>query len=371
MEKILLNDFKKQWAEIGANVLNAVEQVGASGWYILGNFVAKFEVELSKSWGIGNTIGCANGLDAIEIALRCLDLKSGDKVLTTPLSAFASTLAITRAGGLPVFIDTDKLGLIDLDLVEKTLSQRSDIKFLLPVHLYGHCVDLDRLKSIKEKFKIKIIEDCAQSIFAKWNGIPCGTIGEYAATSFYPTKNLGCIGDGGAILCNNEELASKARKFRDYGQSSKYKHQYLGLNSRLDELQAAILLEANLPSIKSWTERRKEIAHLYLSQIKNPKLSIYPNNPKSDSVWHLFPIFSKNRDKLQLHLRDHLIESGVHYPGVIYHQPALANTEMEIIGGMCVNAERISQTELSLPIHPYLTDLEIKKIIEVCNNWNG
>jgi len=371
MEKVLLNDFKKQWAEIGTTVVQAVEQVGASGWYILGNNVSNFEVELSKSWGLEHAIGCANGLDAIEIALRCLDIKPGDKVLTTPMSAFATTLAIIRAGGVPVFVDTDKLGLIDLDLVEKTLSQRSDIEFLLPVHLYGHCLNLDRLKEIKEKYKLKLVEDCAQSIFAKWNDTPCGSVGQYAATSFYPTKNLGCIGDGGAILCSDMELGTKAKKFRDYGQSSKYNHQYLGLNSRLDELQAAILLEANLPNMKRWTSRRKEIAIIYLNSIKNPHLTIHRNDLNSDSVWHLFPIFCENRDKFQTYLRDNLIESGIHYPDVIYNQRALENTEFEVIGTKCSNAERVSKTELSIPIHPYLTEQEVNKIVEVCNNWQG
>ena len=199
-QTIALNDFKKQWLDIKLAALKAMDSVGNSGWLILGKETLNFEKNLAARCGFPFAVGCANGLDAIEIALRCLGLKPGDHVLTTPLSAFATTLAILRAGGVPIFVDVDESGLIDLDLCAQALKNDPAIRFFLPVHLFGHALNSKKLANLKRDFPIKIIEDCAQAIGAQSFNLPVGLIGDAATLSLYPTKNLGCLGDGGALL---------------------------------------------------------------------------------------------------------------------------------------------------------------------------
>ena len=253
---ILLNDFQRQWADTRADVLDATERVGASGWYILGKNVESFERALAASFDRAFAVGCASGLDAIEIALRALGLRPGDKVLTTPLSAFATTLAILRAGGVPVFVDVDDHGLIDLARCEERLAT-GDIRAFVPVHLYGQPLPLPRLAELQARFAVALVEDCAQSALARFRGRSAGTVGAIAATSFYPTKNLGALGDGGALLTDDPALRDRCASLRNYGQTARYQHDELGLNSRLDELQAAILAQAFLPRLPAWTERRR------------------------------------------------------------------------------------------------------------------
>src|SRR5882724_11169339 len=190
---ILQNDFKRQWEQVEERVLDAVRRVGASGWFILGNEVDAFEKALAELWGVSHAVGTGNGLDALEIALRCLGLQPGEKVLTTPLSAFATTLAILRAGGGPVLVDVDDFGRIDLDQCREVLTKDRSIRFLVPVHLFGFPLPLDELARLRTDFELRIVEDCAQSIGASYGGTRAGTIGQIAATSFYPTKNLGAL----------------------------------------------------------------------------------------------------------------------------------------------------------------------------------
>jgi len=196
---ILLNDFKRQWAETQRAATQAFEAVGASGWYVLGREVIEFESSLAAFWDVRFCVGTASGLDALEIALRILGCKPGDRVLTTPLSAFATSLSIVKVGAVPVFVDVDEFGLLDLDACQTLLEERADIRYMVPVHLYGHALNLARLSALRGDFKLTIIEDCAQSIGARFEGRNTGTAGHIAATSFYPTKNLGAMGDGGAI----------------------------------------------------------------------------------------------------------------------------------------------------------------------------
>ncbi len=374
MNEILLNDFKAQWEFVREDFIQSVERVGRSGHLILGSEVKEFELALSNFWGIPHVVGCASGLDAIEICLRVLGIKPGDRVLTTPLSAFATTLAILKCGGTPVFCDTDESGLLDLNLVEEILENDSSIKFLVPVHLFGHALNLNKLKKIKAKFKIKIVEDCAQSIGTKSFNLPTGVVGEMAATSFYPTKNLGCYGDGGAVLTSDPALRDMARSFRDYGQESKYFHTKLGLNSRLDELQAAFLTSALLPRLESWLGARRKIAQFYCENLKNPLINILPTPEGSCSSWHLFPIVVQSREDLKKWLLEQKIQTAVHYPKLIPSQPVFQNPELSSkiqIKTELINAKKITGQELSLPIHPFLTDFEIKRVVEACNSWRG
>jgi len=371
MPQILSNDFKKQWNDCGQEILAAINTVGESGWYILGKEVKAFEQSLAQVFSCSQAIGCANGMDGLEISLRALGLNAGAKVLTTPLSAFATTLAIARVGLRPVFVDVDKHGLIDLDLCEQALKQDSSIKCVMPVHLYGHCLDLKRLKEIKRAYNVHIIEDCAQSILASFEDIPCGTIGDLAATSFYPTKNLGALGDGGAILTNSSELSAQARVLRDYGQKEKYVHDALGLNSRLDEVHAAILHKVFLPRLKEWTRRRAAIAASYFDGICNKLVTPLPAPKGSNSCWHLFPVLIKPgaRAAFQKHLNDAGISTTVHYPHLIPHQKAVTSSGNFEVRSSLETAEKIAENVISIPNHPYMTDDEVTFCIETINNW--
>jgi dTDP-4-amino-4,6-dideoxygalactose transaminase len=368
---ILQNDFKRQWAFVEEAVLRAVRRVGASGWYILGNEVAAFEKELAELWGVTHAIGTGNGLDALEIGLRCLGLQPGDKVLTTPLSAFATTLAVVRAGGIPVFADVDETGGIDLAECRELVTRDSSIRFLLPVHLYGRALNMEELQRLQRDFRLQVLEDCAQAIGAISGGIRAGTTGHAAATSFYPTKNLGALGDAGAILTNDAAIARAAMEMRNYGQSAHYQHSRLGLNSRLDELHAAILREAFLPNLAMWTSTRRRIAMKYLAEIRNAGLSL-PAGSANDSVWHLFPVLvtDGSRDEFQAHLHSKGIATGVHYPRIIPDQSALASAGLVDRSTGLENARRFARTEVSLTVHPFMTDLEVEAVIQACNEWS-
>ena len=368
---ILMNDFGRQWADTGADVLEAVEKTGASGWYVLGNSVKEFERDLAAWWGIENAVGVANGLDGIEIGLKALGCGAGDFVLTSPISAFATPLAILKLGATPVFADCDEFGLIDLKECRKILASRPEIRYFVPVHMYGHSLDMGELSALKADFKLGMVEDCAQSIGARHNGIACGTVGQYAATSFYPTKNLGALGDGGAVLCHESGDTEKIRQLRDYGQTAKYKHDLLGYNSRLDELQAGILAKAFLPRLSRWTARRREIAAAYLAGIANPLLQVLGPPPGSESCWHLFPLLLEASRKAEAmsYFKAAGVAVGEHYPLALIEQKALEPWKGKL-GSECEKSIVFCHAQLSLPIHPYLTDEEVQRVIAVANGWS-
>jgi dTDP-4-amino-4,6-dideoxygalactose transaminase len=363
---IFQNDFTLQWQAVEQAVISAVSRVGTSGRYILGPEVERFEQALAAIWGLNQAVGVASGMDAIEIGLRCLDLQAGQKVLTTPFSAFATTLAISRAGGVPVFVDVDDNGNIDLEQCREIFSRERSIRFFLPVHLYGNPLDLEKLAGLKQDFDLVIVEDCAQAIGAKHGGRNVGTVGQAAATSFYPTKNLGALGDGGALLTNDPRVADCARALRNYGQSERYLHDELGLNSRLDELHAAVLSDALLPNLQHWTEVRRQNAARYLRELP-PIRTILPA-PSAEPVWHLFPIFvdPAERDNVRERLRERGIASDVHYPRLIPEQPAMKQSVSYEVAIEPTNARRLAASEISLPIHPFLREDEIQMVITSC-----
>jgi len=359
-----MNDFRRQWDDAGPDVLRAVDVVGKSGWYILGEHVRRFESALASYWSIPHAIGVASGLDALEIALRAAGLQPGDRVLTTPLSAFATTMAIVRLGGVPVFCDTTESGLMDLNEARDALRAMPGIRFLLPVHLYGFPIDPAGLRSLIDEFSLICIEDCAQSIGATFSGRPSGLTGIAAATSFYPTKNLGAIGDGGAILTADPAFAHRVRVLRDYGQSAKYQHTEIGWNSRLDELQAAILSEAFLPRLAGWTERRRKIAQNYRAAWASTAIRLLPEpEASSNPGWHLFPVrVPAARKKAFInHLRQNGIATGEHYPILIPDQEAMRTVASACFGPL-TRAKALADEEVSLPIHPYLHPAEAATI---------
>ena len=371
-----MNDFGRQWDDVRDDALQAFDAVGRSGWYILGTQVREFEAALGASWRLPNAIGVASGLDAIELALRAAGMRAGDRVLTTPLSAFATTLAIVRAGGIPVFCDTTETGLIDFDEARAALRAMPGIRFFVPVHLYGFPLDNAELKSLIDEFDLICIEDCAQSIGAESGGIATGRQGAAAVTSFYPTKNLGAMGDGGAVLTADQLLADRVRCLRDYGQTAKYRHAEIGLNSRLDEVHAALLNGAFLPRLAGWTERRRQIAARYLNHWQSKRIRpLAPAGWGSSEwrpCWHLFPVRVAATEKASLMawLRSDGIGTGEHYPILIPNQEALRTVSSSCFGAL-ERADRLSAEELSIPIHPYLTDDEVDRVLASIARWEA
>ena len=364
--------FVRQWEDTRSDVLNAVDAVGASGWYILGERVRSFEERIAAHCGRAHAVGCASGLDAIELALRVLGLQPGDKVLTTPLSAFATTLAIVRAGGHPVFVDTDEQGLLDLDLADDALQQDAEIRFMVPVHLYGRCLDMGHLMDIQSRHGIPVIEDCAQALGAAHDGRLAGSVGRVATLSFYPTKNLGALGDGGALVTDDPEVAELAGQLRDYGQIAKFEHVHRGMNSRLDELHAAVLEDVFLPRLEEWNTRRAEVARHYLEGVSNPDIRLVPVRPGFRSSWHLFPccVPGDRRAAFRAHLDAGGVQTTVHYPTLIPSQPALASAPHEVVGTV-ERARALTEEEVSLPIHAYLLDREVERVVQLVNEWRA
>jgi len=359
------NDFARQWAEIREDALAAVDRVGQSGWLILGEEVAAFERELAAWWGVPYAVGVASGLDALEIALRCAGVERGSAVLTTPLTAFATTLAILRAGCEPVWCDVDESGGLDLTRAAEILRRDRSIRAIMPVHLYGHPLDPDALASLGVDHGVAVIEDCAQSAGASRADRPTGVAGTAGATSLYPTKNLGALGDGGIVLTCDEQLAARARRMRDYGQSARYEHVEAGLNSRLDELHAAVLRSAVLPRLHDWLERRRQIAARYVQGLGGCGLTpIMARGGRSAN--HLFPVEVTRGDPgtAARTLVEHGVRVGRHYPFVCPDQGAVRGV------GRCEGqidvARRLAAHELSLPIHPHLSDDQIEQVIEAC-----
>jgi len=362
---VLANDFRAQWEEIGDDVLAAVERVGRSGWLVLGSEVERFEAELAAWWGVPHAVGVASGLDAIEIALRCAGIGPGDRVLTTPLTAFATTLAIMRAGAEPVWSDVDESGSLDLGLAAEALASDATIRAVVPVHLYGHPLAPDALRALASEHGAVVIEDCAQSAGAERDGRPTGTVGRAAATSLYPTKNLGAMGDGGLLLTADEELAAHARSLRNYGQDRRYHHVEAGLNSRLDELQAAILRTAQLPRLDRWLARRAEIAARYAAALGDgPLRPIAASGGRS--AHHLFPVEVLDGDVAgwSERFRDAGVAVGRHYPFLCPEMPACEGIGVTV--GELPVARRLARRELSLPLHPQLDDASVERVIAAC-----
>jgi dTDP-4-amino-4,6-dideoxygalactose transaminase len=364
-------DLRAQWRRARAAALAAVERVGEAGWYVLGPEVEAFEASLATAAGVRFAVGTGNGMDAIEIALRAAGIGPGDRVLTTPLSAFATTLAVLRAGAQPVFVDVDASGLLDLELARAACADDPGIRAILPVHLFGHALDLEALAALGDASGAVVVEDCAQALAARSRGRPVGTVGRLSAVSFYPTKNLGALGDGGAVLTDREDDAAATRVLRDYGQAGKYEHVVTGLNSRLDELQAAILRDALLPHLAADTARRRAVADAYRAALATDAVAIPPVPAGSESVWHLFPVLvarASDREALRAHLALRGVETAIHYPRAIPDQPAA--TGARAASGLG-RARDFAARELSLPLHPFLTDSDVAQVVDAVNAFRG
>jgi len=339
-----------------------------SGWYLLGNEVKTFEENLAKYTGSKNAIGVANGLDALRLILRAYIelglMKKGDEIIVPANTYIASILAISDNDLVPVLVEPslDNYN-IDIDRIEEKITSKT--KGILIVHLYGRIVFSEKLKNIAEKHHLKIIEDNAQAIGAKWKDISAGNLGDAAGFSFYPGKNLGALGDAGGITTNDETLAKTIRALANYGSNQKYVNLYKGLNSRLDEIQAAIL-DVKLKYIDTENTRRKEIAKRYITEIKNLKV-VLPENPTDieEHVWHIFIIRTENREKLQNYLTENGIQTLIHYPIPPHKQEAYK--EWNDLSFPIT--EKIHEQVLSLPISPVMTEEEVSYVISIINRF--
>ena len=357
--------FKPLEKELDKELRDAFERVYERSWYIEGEEDKKFEEAFASFCNTKYCVGVGNGLDAIMLALKALGIGEGNEVIVPSNTYIATALAVTYVGAKPIFVEPDlKTFNIDPKRIEEKISPIT--KAIIPVHLYGQPCQMDIIMEIAKKYNLYVIEDCAQAHGARFNGQVIGSFGDVGCFSFYPGKNLGALGDAGAIVTNNKEIAEKVRALGNYGSDYKYHHIYKGNNSRLDELQAAFL-SAKLPLLEKVNADRRKIANRFLNEIKNDKviLPFIPNNV--EPVWHIFGIRCKERDALEKYLKDNGIKTNKHYPIPMHLQECYK--DLNIKQGELPIAEEISNTELSLPMYYGMTDEEIEYIISMINKF--
>jgi dTDP-4-amino-4,6-dideoxygalactose transaminase len=368
-------DLKKINAQYAAELKKVAAEVIDSGWYILGDRVRRFETELANYTGASHAIACANGLDALRLILRAYIeigvMQEGDEVIVPANTYIASILAITDNRLVPVLVEPDEYSYnLDISQIKKSITSRT--KAIMVVHLYGQVCWSSELEQLARKHKLKIIEDNAQAIGAEWKGVKTGNLGDAAGFSFYPGKNLGALGDAGAITAKDAELAEVIRALANYGSRKKYVHDWAGLNSRMDELQAAFL-SVKLKYLEEGNAHRRKVAEHYCRQIKHPEI-ILPDAKNSNlftgvealaHVWHLFVIRSEHRDKLQKHLSEWGVQTLIHYPIAPHKQRAYKYYSKFLLP----ITENLQDELLSLPISSAINNRDCKKVIQVINGF--
>ena len=347
--------FQRIHPAIESEIVDAFKQFYRDQWYILGNRSKTFETNFAAYLGCKHVVGVASGHDALFLALKSLDIGDGDEVILPAHTFVATALAVVHSGASPILVDVDsKTGNIDPNKIEELISPRT--RAIIPVHLYGNPCDMEALIDITKSNKLDIIEDFAQSHGAEFKGKKTGTIGHVNATSFYPIKNLGALGDAGAVTTNDDEIAEKIRKLRNYGGTDRNNIELPGYNSRLDELQAAIL-DVKLKYLDQWNAQRNEIAQIYIRELENSNsVNLLEIMPNFQSSYHIFPVLSLQRDLLRTHLKNVGIETAIHYQRPVHLHHAFQSLGYK--RGDFPNAEKICQTELSLPLFPGMTSQE-------------
>ena len=372
MQNIPFLSLKDVTALHGAEINEAVSRVVNGGWYLQGKENEKFEEDYSKFIGTKYTIGCANGLDALIWIFRAYIemgvMQPGDEVIVPANTYIATILAITENGLKPVLVEPKLNTLeIDDDLIEAAITPKT--KAIAIVHLYGRNAYTDKIGALCKKYNLKLVEDNAQAHGCKHtDGRVTGSIGDAAGHSFYPGKNLGALGDGGAVTTNDPELAAAIRALANYGSQKKYVFKYAGRNSRLDEIHAAVL-DVKLKYLNEDNAHRKAMAKLYYDGINNPLITLPDRLDDTQDVYHLFPIFCERRDELQAYLKENGVGTVIHYPIPPYKQECYSNEEWNVPQLSCPVTDKIHDTELSLPIGPTITEEEIRYIIEVINKF--
>ena len=357
---IPLVNLQRQHEEMYSEIRAAIEGVIERGDFILGSEVQAFEDSFATFCQVRHCIGVGSGLDALTLALKGLDIGPGDEVITTANTFAATALAVVHAGATPVLVDHDP-ETYTLDPKRLSVAVTSHTKAIVPVHLYGHPADMDAIQTIADEHRLYVIEDACQAHGASYKGRRCGSLGDAAAFSFYPSKNLGAMGDAGAIVTNNDKLADRLRAARNYGASVKHRHTHRGLNSRLDNMQAAVL-QAKLQYLDEWNDRRRWLAAQYGQLLQDvPGIMLPVERGQIEHVYHLFVIRCESRDALLVHLRDRSIAAAVHYPVPLHRQEAMDRAC--IIPQPLVNTETFADQILSLPLCPYTTLDDVETVV--------
>jgi dTDP-3-amino-3,4,6-trideoxy-alpha-D-glucose transaminase len=358
MTNIPFGDLKRQYESIKAELDEAALRVMAGGWYILGPETRAFEEEFAAFCGVGYAVGVASGTEALHLALIGLGIGDGDEVITVANAGVPGTVAILQAGARPAFAEVDERSFnLDPAALEAAITPRT--KAIMPVHLYGRMAEMAPILAVGEKHGLPVVEDCAQAHGATYRGWAAGSMGACGCFSFYPTKNLGALGDGGMIVTDDAALAERLRRLRQYGWERKYySAEPGGINSRLDELQAA-LLRVKLRHLPQWNARRRQIAEMYYDLLVEADLALPEVAADGEHVYHLYVVRSKERDRLQAALRERGVGTDIHYPLPAHCQPIYA--ELAPAGGLPAT-ERMAQEVLSLPIYPELTDAEVRAV---------
>lgn len=355
-------DLKKEFAEIKKEVFEMLTEILESSTYILGPKVSEFEKKIADYHGVSQSIAVASGTDALHLSLKALGIEEGDEVITTPFTFFATAESAIYVGAMPVFADVEPETLnIDVKKIEEKITRKT--KAIIPVHIFGHPADMEAIQKIARKHNLKIIEDCAQAFGAEINGRKVGSFGDAGCFSFYPSKNLGAYGDGGIITLNDTAWAENIRKLRNHGSKGAYKHEIVGFNSRLDEMQAGILL-VKLKRIDEHNRQRRQKAAAY-TKLLSSRAGCPSEKEGCYHVYHQFTIMSPRRDEIQNRLKDNGISSVVYYPIPLHLQEAL-----RFLGykeGDFPVAEKAAKEVLSLPMYPGLEEMTIKRIAEIVN----
>jgi dTDP-4-amino-4,6-dideoxygalactose transaminase len=359
MSQIPFLDLHAAYDELRDELDRAWHRVMDSGWYLLGQETDAFEKEFAEYCGVSCCVGVGNGLDALHLILRAMGIGPGDEVIVPSNTYIATWLAVTYAGAIPVPVEPDEQTCnMNPLLVEAAISPRT--RAILPVHLYGNPADMDQIIELAHRHGVKVIEDAAQGHGALYRGQRTGALGDAAGFSFYPGKNLGAFGDGGAVTTNDRALAEKVRILRNYGSNVKYINEVKGVNSRLDELQAA-LLRVKLRHLDSWNQRRTAIAQKYSEALEQSGLLLPASTTESTSAWHLYVVRTPNRDALAKHLKENGIGTLIHYPVPPHLQEAYS--ELGYAEGAFPIAEKMAAELLSLPIGPHLSDGAVSRIM--------
>lgn len=365
--KVPFGDLKLHYQHYKTDIDQAVSRVLASGHYILGPELEAFEQQFAAIHGQGYAIGCASGTEAIYLALAACDVGFGDNVIVVAHTAVPTISAISMTGAMPVFVDIDPTTyLMDVNQIENLITGRT--KAIIPVHLYGQMVDMEPLLKLAAKHRLHVIEDVAQATGATYKGAIAGTLGDFGAFSFYPSKNIGAFGDGGAVYTKSKDRAEKLTMLRNYGQSKRYHHDVIGINSRFDEIQAA-LMQCRLPYLKEWNNRRKRIAMHYTEGLADLSdvLKVPVTRGENEHVFHLYVIQIEEREELQSYLLDKGIQALIHYPINAHLQKAYAYLGYK--KGTLPISEHIADRILSLPMYPELTDQQTDYVISVIHNF--
>jgi dTDP-4-amino-4,6-dideoxygalactose transaminase len=353
--KVPLLDLKAEYAGLRDEVLAALDRVCQKSAFVLGEEVEQFEREFAEFCGVKHCVALSSGTAALHLGLLALGVQPGDEVITSPNTFLATAEAITYCGARPVFVDIDPTTAnIDPALVERAVTPRT--RAILPIHLYGRPADMDAIRAVADAHKLFVLEDAAQAVAARYRGRRVGGLGDAAAFSFYPTKNLGAYGEGGALTTNDDQIAKYARAARSHGQTARYEHEFVGFNYRMHGFQGAIL-RIKLRFLDRWTERRREIAREYRRILASARLTIPVDSPQDECVYHQFVIYVKNRNSVSSQLAAREIETAVHYPKPLHLQPAYSSLAYPPCSFPL--AERACEHVLSLPIYPGMSDEQV------------